>query len=68
MQILKTVMKEQNLKIFIILFLLIISNCCTEVHSCFEQSALQHTVSPLSKNASLWYTPEIFVSDNNDLT
>lgn len=38
MQILKTVMKEQNLKIFSILFLLIISSCCIKVHSCFEQN------------------------------
>lgn len=38
MQTLKTVMKEQNLKIFSILFLLIISSSCTKVHSCFEQN------------------------------
>lgn len=37
MQIFKTVMKEQNFKIFSIL-LLIISSCCTKVHSCFEQN------------------------------
>lgn len=38
MQTLKTVMKEQSLKIFNILFLLITSSSCTKVHSCFEQN------------------------------
>lgn len=68
MQILKTVMKEQNLKIFSVLFLLIISHCCTKVHSCFEQSILQRTVSPQRKMHHSLECSRDFISDNNDLT
>lgn len=67
MQILKTAMKKQNLRIFSILFLLIISSCCKKCIGALNKVIAAHCVSSEKKYIILWNTLEIFISDNNNV-